>query len=213
VTAKAEGDLAAARTGAAKTVEALYHQPFLAHATMEPGNCTAMSRRRAWKWTGTQVPSDARAAAARVAGVAERCAAQLPDGWRLWPAAGNRHGGARRQPGRQVPYPVKLVWTREEDIQHDMVRPAYADRISASLDAAGNVTAWEHRIAGSAVMARFLGDKFNGVDDDAVDGAIAPLYPAKARLVTFKQVESAMPTGWWRGVGGLRNVRDRKLCR
>ncbi|PTR10372.1 MULTISPECIES: molybdopterin cofactor-binding domain-containing protein [unclassified Novosphingobium] len=209
VTAKAEGDLAQARAGAAKTVEALYHQPFLAHATMEPGNCTAhVTPQGVQVWTGTQVPSDCRAAAARVLGLGED-KVQVHNflmgggfGRRLETDMVERTVSL----AAKVPYPVKLVWTREEDIQHDMVRPAYADRISASLDQAGKVAAWEHRIAGSAVMARFLGDKFNGVDDDAVDGAIAPLYPAKARLVTFKQVESAMPTGWWRGVGGLRNT-------
>lgn len=209
VTAKAEGDLATARAGAARTVDALYHQPFLSHATMEPGNCTAhVTPQGVEVWTGTQVPSDARAAAARVAGVAED-KVQLHNflmgggfGRRLETDMVERTVSL----AAKVPYPVKLVWSREEDIQHDMVRPAYADRISASLDKSGKVVAWEHRIAGSSIMARLLGDKFNGVDDDAVDGAIAPLYPAQARLVTFSRVESAMPTGWWRGVGGLRNT-------
>ncbi|WP_179506363.1 MULTISPECIES: molybdopterin cofactor-binding domain-containing protein [unclassified Sphingomonas] len=209
VTAKTQGDLAAARAGAAKTVEAVYHQPFLAHATMEPGNCTAhVTPQGAQVWTGTQVPSDARAAAARVLGLAE-------DKVRLHNFLMGGGFGRRLETdmvertvslAAKVPYPVKLVWTREEDIQHDVVRPAYADRISASLDKGGKVLAWEHRIAGSSVMARLLGEKFNGVDDDAVDGALAPLYAAQAQLVTFRQSESPMPTGWWRGVGGLRNT-------
>jgi len=209
VTAKAEGNLASARAGAAKTVEAVYHQPFLSHATMEPGNCTAhVTPQGVEVWTGTQVPSEARAAAARVAGVGE-------DKVRLHNFLMGGGFGRRLEIDMveravslagKVSYPVKLVWTREEDIQHDMVRPAYADRLSASLDKQGKVLAWEHRIAGSSIMARLMGDKFTGVDGDAVDGAVDPLYPAQARLVTFKQSESPMPTSWWRGVGGLRNT-------
>jgi isoquinoline 1-oxidoreductase beta subunit len=209
VTAKAEGNLASARAGAAKTVEAVYHQPFLSHATMEPGNCTAhVTPQGVEVWTGTQVPSEARAAAARVAGVGE-------DKVRLHNFLMGGGFGRRLETDMveravslagKVSYPVKLVWTREEDIQHDMVRPAYADRLSASLDKQGKVLAWEHRIAGSSIMARLMGDKFTGVDGDAVDGAVDPLYPAQARLVTFKQSESPMPTSWWRGVGGLRNT-------
>jgi isoquinoline 1-oxidoreductase beta subunit len=209
VTAKAQGDLAAARAGAARVVEATYHQPFLAHATMEPGNCTAhVTADGAQVWAGSQVPTDARAAAARVLGLA-------PEKVRFHNFLMGGGFGRRLetdmvertvQLAAKVAYPVKLVWTREEDIQHDVVRPAYVDRIAAGLDKTGAPVSWEHRIAGSSIMARLLGDKFGGVDDDAVDGAIAPLYPASARLVTFRQVESCMPTGWWRGVGGLRNT-------
>jgi isoquinoline 1-oxidoreductase beta subunit len=209
VTAKAQGDLAAARAGAARVVEATYHQPFLAHATMEPGNCTAhVTAQGAQVWAGSQVPTDARAAAARVLGLA-------PEKVRFHNFLMGGGFGRRLetdmvertvQLAAKVAYPVKLVWTREEDIQHDVVRPAYVDRIAAGLDKTGAPVSWEHRIAGSSIMARLLGDKFGGVDDDAVDGAIAPLYPASARLVTFRQVESCMPTGWWRGVGGLRNT-------
>lgn len=206
--AKKDGDLATARAGAAKTVEAVYHQPFLAHMTLEPANCTAhVTPAGVEVWGGTQVPTDARNAAARVAGVA-------PDKVRLHNFLMGGGFGRRLetdmveravQLAAKVPYPVKLVWTREEDVQHDVVRPAYVDRLSVSLDKAGKPVAWEHRIAGSAVMARVAAASFNGVDADAVDGALEPLYPAAARLVTFKQVESPMPTGWWRGVGGLRN--------
>lgn len=209
VTAKAQGDLAAARAGAARVVEATYHQPFLAHATMEPGNCTAhVTADGAQVWAGSQVPTDARAAAARVLGLA-------PEKVRFHNFLMGGGFGRRLetdmvertvQLAAKVAYPVKLVWTREEDIQHDVVRPAYVDRIAAGLDKTGAPVSWEHRIAGSSIMARLMGDKFGGVDDDAVDGAIAPLYPASARLVTFRQVESCMPTGWWRGVGGLRNT-------
>ncbi|WP_333838392.1 xanthine dehydrogenase family protein molybdopterin-binding subunit [Novosphingobium sp.] len=209
VTAKTTGDLAAARAGAARTVEAVYHQPFLAHATMEPCNCTAhVTAAGAEIWAGSQVPADARKAAAAKLG--------LPVEKVTFHNFLMGGGFGRRletdmvertvELAAKLPYPVKLVWTREEDIQHDIVRPAYVDRISVALDKTGKPLAWEHRIAGSSVMARLMGDKFPGVDADAVDGALDPLYPAAARLVTFKQVESAMPTGWWRGVGGLRNT-------
>jgi isoquinoline 1-oxidoreductase beta subunit len=107
--------------------------------------------------------------------------------------------------GRQVPWPVKLVWSREEDVQHDMFRPAYADQVRAILDGGGKPLAWEHRIAGSSIMARLMGDGFKGVDGDAIEGAVEIPYAVPAHHVTFQQVESAVPTSWWRGVGGLRS--------
>jgi isoquinoline 1-oxidoreductase beta subunit len=204
-----KGDLAKAKAGAAKTFEATYHQPFLAHATMEPGNCVAWVRDGTCEiWTGSQVPSSARAAAAK--------ALDLPLEKVTLHNRLMGGGFGRRletdlvtrgvQLAKQVPFPVKLTWSREEDMTHDWYRPAYADRLSIALDGAGKPLAWEHKIAGSSIMARLMGPGFKGVDDDAVDGAVAPLYDAGARKVTFQQVESLVPTSWWRGVGGLRNT-------
>jgi isoquinoline 1-oxidoreductase beta subunit len=105
-----------------------------------------------------------------------------------------------------VPFPVKLIWSREEDTAHDWYRPAYADRIDIAIGADGKIAAWEHKIAGSSIMARLMGGAFKGIDEDAVEGAITPIYPAAARKVTFQQQESLVPTSWWRGVGPLRSA-------
>jgi isoquinoline 1-oxidoreductase beta subunit len=98
------------------------------------------------------------------------------------------------------------MWSREEDMKHDMYRPAYLDKIWAALDASGKPIGWEHRIAGSSILARLLKTAFKGVDGDATEGAVDIPYGVGAQRVTFQQAESAVPTSWWRGVGGLRSA-------
>ena len=93
---------------------------------------------------------------------------------------------ARSQIAKQVDGPVKVVWTREEDIQHDMYRPYFFDRLSAGLDEKGMPVAWNHRFAGSSILARWLPPAFkNGLDPDTIDGAIDLVYalPQYARRV------------------------------
>lgn len=203
--AKAQGDLNAAQ---GREFSATYHQPFLAHAAMEPLACTIHVTDGACEiWAGSQVPAQARADAAKALGLGEDKVTfhnfQMGGGF-----------GRRLETdmvlravelGRAVSYPVKLVWSREEDVQHDMFRPAYADQIRATIDDKGQPIAWEHRIAGSSIMARLMGDGFKGVDGDAIEGAVEMPYAVAAHHVTFQQVESAVPTSWWRGVGGLRS--------
>ncbi len=203
------GDLAAAQQGAAHRFSATYHQPFLAHATMEPASCVAhVHDGQCEVWHGTQVPSDGRKT------VAARLGLPL-DKVTLHNRLMGGGFGRRLETdmlercvdlARQVPFPVKLIWSREEDTTHDWYRPAYADRIDIALSADGKIAAVEHKIAGSSVMARLLGPEFKGVDDDTVDGAIKLLYATSAHKLTFQQQESAVPTGWWRGVGPLRNT-------
>src|SRR3989441_628145 len=180
VTARQDGDPASALAGAAKKVEAVYESPFLAHATMEPMNCTVHVRRDGCEvWTGSQVLSRARAAAAKVTG--------LP----LEKVVVHNHflgGGFGRRLevdyvtqavriAKQVDAPVKVVWTREEDVQHDVYRPYYYDRMAAGLDPRGTPVAWTHRIVGPAIVARYLPPFFkDGIDIDAVDGAVQLLY-------------------------------------
>jgi isoquinoline 1-oxidoreductase subunit beta len=207
--AATSGDLDAARKGAAHRFSATYHQPFLAHATMEPANCVAhVHDGQCTIWTGSQIPSDARKAAAKRLGLPIE---QVTLHNRLMGGGFGRRLEADMVErcvdlAKQVPFPVKLIWSREEDMAHDWYRPAYADRIDIALAADGKILAWEHKIAGSSIMARLLGPAFKGVDDDAVEGAITPIYPAQARKVTFQQQESLVPTSWWRGVGPLRSA-------
>jgi isoquinoline 1-oxidoreductase beta subunit len=206
--AKNAGDHARARSGAARSLSATYRQPFLAHAAMEPGACTVHVTSAGCEiWTGSQVPSRARADAAKALG--------LPlEKVRLHNYQMGGGFGRRLETdmvvravelGRQVPYPVKVMWSREEDMKHDMYRPAYVDTVWAGLDAAGKPVGWEHRIAGSSILARLLGTKFDGVDGDATEGAVDIPYRVGAHRVTFQQAETDVPTSWWRGVGGLRS--------
>jgi len=206
-----DGDVAAALAGAARRVEAVYEMPLLAHTTMEPMNCTVHVRPDGCDvWTGSQVASRALATAAAVTGLpAERVTVhnQLLGG-----------GFGRRlefdyvtqavKIAREVDGPVKVIWTREEDVQHDIYRPYYYDRLTAGLDAAGRPVAFHHRVTGSSIVARWLPGAFkDGHDFDAVDGAAGP-YAFDNLLVDYVRQEppEGLQTGWWRGVGVTHNA-------
>jgi isoquinoline 1-oxidoreductase subunit beta len=211
VVAKQAGDVAKAMAGAARTIEAVYQQPLLAHATMEPINCTVHVRPDGCDvWVGTQVISRAQATAAQVTGLP-------PEKVRV-----HNHllggGFGRRldvdsitqavQIARQVDGPVKIVWTREEDMQHDVYRPYYYDRLAAGLDQTGMPVAWSHRVTGSSILARWLPAGFrNGIDSDAVEGAAGP-YDFPNLLIDYVRQEppAGLTTGWWRGVGMTHNA-------
>ncbi len=178
--AKNVGDVAKAMEGAATKVEATYHVPFLAHATLEPMNCTVhVTGDGCDVWVGSQILARAQAVAAQVAGLPVekvRVHNHLIGG-----GFGRRlevDGVARAvQIAKQVEGPVKVVWTREEDIQHDMYRPFFFDRMSAGLDKDGMPVAWNHRFAGSSILKRWAPPLFaNGLDPETVDGAVEPPY-------------------------------------
>jgi isoquinoline 1-oxidoreductase subunit beta len=205
------GDVAKAMASAAIKVEANYHLPFLAHATMEPMNCTVHVRNDACEiWVGNQAIARAQAAAAKAAG--------LP----LDKVVLHNHligggFGRRLEPdgivraidiAKHVDGPVKVVWTREEDIQHDMYRPYWFDRLTAGLDEKGRPVAWNNRYAGSSVMARFAPPVFkNGLDPDTTEGAIDLVYDLPNIHVEYVRVEPpGIPTAFWRSVGPSHNV-------
>jgi isoquinoline 1-oxidoreductase beta subunit len=112
------------------------------------------------------------------------------------------------QIAQHVDGPVKVVWTREEDIQHDMYRPYFFDRISAGLDAKGKPVAWNNRFAGSSIVARWLPPGFdNGLDADTTEGAIHLAYALPNMRVEYARVEPrGIPTAFWRSVGPSHNV-------
>ncbi|TDN61333.1 xanthine dehydrogenase family protein molybdopterin-binding subunit [Paraburkholderia sp. BL10I2N1] len=209
--ARKEGDVNNAFSSAKTRVDAVYQQPFLAHATMEPVNCTVHVRPDGCDiWLGTQVPTRIVDAGVAVTG--------LPAG----KITVHNHllgGGFGRRLefdmatqalkiGKQLGVPVKVVWTREEDIQHDMYRPYYYDRISAGLDANGKPVAWQHRIVGSSILARFAPPAFqHGLDPDAVEVAADLPYDLPNQLVDYvRQEPHAVPTAFWRGVGPTRGT-------
>jgi isoquinoline 1-oxidoreductase beta subunit len=211
VVAETIGDVGSAMAKAVTKVEATYQVPFLAHATMEPMNCTAHAHKDGCEiWVGTQALARAQAAAAKTAG--------LP----LDKVVVHNHliggGFGRRldvdgvvrtvQIAQQVEGPVKVVWTREEDIQHDMYRPYWLDRMSAGLDDKGRPVAWSHRFAGSSVMARWAPPFFNnGLDSDTTEGAIHLVYGLPSKHVDYVRVEPpGIPTAFWRSVGPSHTV-------
>lgn len=209
VVAKSVGDIAKGLTQGER-VDGEYELPFLAHATMEPLNCTVhVTPDSCQVWTGSQVISRVQEYAAKAAG--------LP----LEKVKAYNHligGGFGRRLetdmvaaavriGKRVDGPVKVVWTREEDIQHDIYRPVYRDVISATLSG-GKIAAWKYRIAGSSIMARWYPPVFqNGIDIDAVDSAVDNPYDIPNFQVEYVRAEPpAVPTGFWRGVGPNNNV-------
>src|ERR1700686_366914 len=209
VVAKSTGDIAKGlATG--DRLDASYELPFLAHAPMEPVNATVHVKPDACEiWTGTQIMTRVQSEAAKAAG--------LP----FEKVTVNNHllgGGFGRKlepdmviaavrVAKQVDGPVKVVWTREEDIQHDIYRPVYRDTIAATLSG-GKIVGWKYRVTGSAVIARWLPPAFqNGVDIDGVDSAIDMPYDIPNFHVEFVRAEPpAVPTGFWRGVGPNNNV-------
>jgi len=211
VVARKEGDAAAAIAGAAGKLEAVYQAPFLAHTTMEPINCTVHVRPDGCEvWTGSQVLARAQATAAQVTG--------LP----LEKVVVHNHllgGGFGRRLevdyvtqavriAKQVDGPVKVVWSREEDVQHDVYRPYYYDRMAAGLDAHGKPIAWTHRLVGPSILARWAPPAFrNGLDGDALDGAVHLQYDIPAIQVEYvRHEEPVVNTGFWRGVGVTHNT-------
>jgi isoquinoline 1-oxidoreductase beta subunit len=209
VVAKSTGDIVKGlATG--ERLDAIYELPFLAHATMEPLNCTVHVKPDSCEiWIGTQIMTRVQSEAAKAAG--------LP----VDKVTVNNHllgggFGRRLEPdmvvaavriARHVDGPVKVVWTREEDIRHDIYRPVYRDTISATLSD-GKIAAWKYRVTGSAVIARWLPPAFqNGIDIDAVDSAVDMPYDIANFHVEYVRAEPpAVPTGFWRGVGPNNNV-------
>jgi isoquinoline 1-oxidoreductase beta subunit len=208
--AKSTGDMAGGLSEGTK-LEATYHVPFLAHAPMEPVNCTVHVRPDACEiWVGNQVITRAQGIAAEVTG--------LP----LEKVIVHSHligGGFGRRLevdyiakavriAQKVDGPVKVIWTREEDIQQALYRPFYFDRFAASLSN-GKITAWSHKIAGSSIMARWLPATFkDGLDEDAVDGAIDFPYDTPNIHVEYIRVEPPPGVGtcFWRSVGPGHNI-------
>lgn len=210
VVVREEGGPDAALRSAVRRLDAVYEVPFLIHAAMEPLNCTVHVRPDACElWLGTQVITRAQAAAAKVCG--------LP----LEKVTVHNHllgGGFGRRLevdsveravaiARQVKGPVKVIWSREEDVQHDMYRPYFYDEVSAGLDAAGRVVAWQHRLTGSSVIKRWAPPLYkDGVDPETIDGAAQPPYAFPSIRVQYQNHEPPIPTAFWRGVAPTHNV-------
>lgn len=214
-TARKEGDAAAVRANATtkghRNVDAIYQQPLLAQAPMEPMNCTVHLRPDGCEvWLGTQVPTRVQAVAAQVAGLPVE-KVQVHNHL-LGGGFGRRldadYVAQAVRIAREVKGPVKVIWSREEDMQHSTYRPYHYNRLSATLDAQGRPIAWHHRVTGSSIIARYNPGAFkDGLDTDAIRDAAGP-YDFPNVLIQYVRQEppAGLLTGWWRGVGHMQNA-------
>jgi isoquinoline 1-oxidoreductase subunit beta len=205
--ARTEGDATAALEKATKKIDVSYEVPFLAHATMEPQNCTAHVRRdRCDVWVPTQNQTNSQKVAAAITG--------------LDPSAVFVHttflggGFGRRfesdfvtdavEISKAMGSPVKVTWSREDDIQHDYYRTASYAHFTAALDAQGFPTVWKNRIACPSLMARFgpLKDNF---DRRSVEICDTVPYDIPNILIDYQLVDVGIPIGFWRSVGASQN--------
>lgn len=194
-------------------IQATYKLPMLAHATMEPLNATVhVTPERCEIWAGTQVPTRVVANAAKITGLSLENVVLHPQ--YLGGGFGRRletdYVDQAVAFARLVRYPLKVIWTREEDIRHDIVRPMYHDVISAVVDAKGNPIWFGDRICSATVLGRWRpgGMRQNGLDGDAIECAADLPYAVPNLKVEW--VRHDMPpgllVGWWRGVGALHNL-------
>jgi isoquinoline 1-oxidoreductase beta subunit len=210
VVARAAGDIANGLKQGDR-FDAAFELPFLAHAPMEPLNCTVRVDPQSCEvWIGSQVLARVQQIAAKTTGLPPEKVTVHNHfigggfGRRLEAdMAGVAVRVAQQMPG----VPVKTVWTREEDIQHDIYRPVYRDVISATLTD-GRISAWKYKISGSSILARWLPPAFQkDIDGDAVDSAVDIPYAVPNLEIAYVRAEPpGVPTGFWRGVGPNNNV-------
>lgn len=205
------GNVDHAEATAARRYEAVFRLPMLAHAAMEPLSCTAhVTRDGCEVWVGSQVAGRAQKAAADAAGVPlERV---VLHNHLLGGGFGRRletdYVTQAVRIAKQVEGPVKVTWSREEDMTHDYYRFHNHSRVTVGLDGQGRPVSWRHRVVGPNIMARFLPVyQKDNVDLDIVDDASGP-YDIPNVLVDFTRNEApaGVATGNWRGVGPTRNV-------
>jgi isoquinoline 1-oxidoreductase subunit beta len=206
------GDVSQGLADAAKRLEAEYATPFLAHATMEPMNCTAYVNGDALEvWVPTQASEGALATAADALGIPP----QKVIVHSMLVGGGFGRRGAIQDYTRQAVLiakefgqPVKTVWSREEDIQHDFYRPATIAKMTAGLDAAGNLTTWQVRLAGGSILAGIRPDAIKGgVDKHMQEGFLEDFgYEIPNYLVSYAMRIPNVPAGFWRGVNSSQNA-------
>lgn len=196
-----------------KRVEAEYRLPMLAHATMEPLNTTVhVTAELCEIWVGTQVPTRCVSVAAKITGLPEEKV-------RVYNQYLGGGFGRRLETdsveqavafAKQVPYPLKVVWSREEDIRHDRVRPMYHDRLAAVLGDDGLPLWFGDRTSGGTVLGRWApgGMRPNGIDADAVECVEETPYDIPNTKVEWirHDMPEGLVVGWWRGVGPTHNL-------
>jgi len=210
VVANEKGDALTAINGTTKVVQADYEAPYLAHATMEPMNCTAhVTPERVEVWVGSQNPEGALAAAAETAGVAPEkvyiynCFLGGGFGRRFYNDDVRQAVTAAKAVGR----PVKLVWTREEDMRHDFYRPMSVIRFRASLDANGMPVAYHNRSVTHSILSKFRPDEVRtGIDRTSVEGLQNMPYGFAHHRIEHLIKNTHVPVAFWRSVGSSQNA-------
>nr|MDQ6924324.1 xanthine dehydrogenase family protein molybdopterin-binding subunit [Pseudomonadota bacterium] len=214
--ARNDGDAVKALAGAARTLEASFEFPFLAHAAMEPMNCViSLGADSCEVWNGEQFHTIDQGAVAEIVGLA-------PERVKINQLFAGGSFGRRANPAsdflREAAYiakaikgaaPVKLVWTREDDMRAGYYRPMYYHTIKAALDGAGNVSAWQQRIVGQSILAGTPFEKMmvkDGVDGTSVEGASSLPYSIPNLLVELHSPKIGVPVQWWRSVGSTHTA-------
>jgi isoquinoline 1-oxidoreductase subunit beta len=205
--ARKEGDANAALAGAATKIEIDYEVPFLAHATMEPLNCTAHVRAdRCDVWSGTQAQTGSQATAAKITGLDTNSV--FIHTTFLGGGFGRRFEadfiGEAVEISKAIGGPVKVTWSREDDMQHDYYRMVSHARCTAGLDADGFPVVWMSRVSSPSLLARFgpLKDNF---DHRSVESLDSVPYAISNILIDYQLVNTGVPIGFWRSVGASQN--------
>jgi isoquinoline 1-oxidoreductase beta subunit len=207
--ARDEGDAEQALTGAATTVEATYNFPYLAHATMEPMNCTAHVRGDACEiWVPTQSQSMTRDAAVSITGLAPEQVTVHPT---FMGGGFGRRGAAdfvedAVHISKQLGWPVKVMYSREDDMRAGHYRPTGHNQLSGALDADGRPIAWLHRLAVPSIMREKGWPAKGGIDRIALEGARNLPYAIPNLRVAWADVDLPISTHWWRSVGSSHNA-------
>jgi isoquinoline 1-oxidoreductase beta subunit len=205
---RSDGDFDKAHAAAATKIEAVYEVPFLAHATMEPMNCTAHFRDGECElWAPTQVPGAAAESVASALGIPrERVKVhvtfigggfgrRLIQDYAVEAALLSRDAGA----------PVQVVWSREDDIRHDFYRPAAVHVLQAGLDAQGQLVSWRHRGSSPSIETFYNGTGISPQAAAQVDSLDFPALLIPNFRLEFAVAESGMPLGYWRSVDSSGN--------
>jgi len=207
--ARKDGDVDAALGSAAKKVEAVYEVPFLAHATMEPMNCTADVRADGCDiYAPTQFQTFSQMTGAKVTGL-------KPEQVRIHTTyLGGGFGRRAEQDfileavevSKAMNAPVQVTWSREDDMQHDFYRPAAFTKLTGGLDSDGWPLAWKCRVVSPSIMSRFFpGSVKNGLDNSSVEGIVEAKYAIPNFLCEYVLTETGVPVGFWRSVGNSQN--------
>lgn len=218
--ARNDGDAARALAGAATTLEAQYEFPYLAHAAMEPMNCVVkLAGDRCEIWNGEQFQTGDQMAVAKLLGLKpeqvfiNQVFAGGSFGRRASSTSDYVLEAVSIARGLEVMgkggAPVKLVWTREDDMRAGYFRPMYYHTIKAALDARGNVVAWQQRIVGQSILAGTLFEPMmvkNGVDATSVEGAATLPYAIPNLYVDLHSPTIGVPVLWWRSVGSTHTA-------
>ena len=216
VTARHDGDAAGALRRATKRVEATYEVPYLAHATMEPMNCAAsVQADKCTVWAPTQFQSGQ---GIGVQGIAAKLTG-LPESAVTVHTTFLGGGFGRRfeldfvidavQVSKAISGPVKVIWPREDDVRHDLFRPASYSTLAAGLDASNKPVAWSQTIVCPSIMSRFtsvFGPLPKGLDSSSVEGAANIAYAIPNLHFGWVNAEFGVPIGFWRSVGNSQNA-------